>query len=256
MDNKICVIIPVKGEGLKIAECLNSIFELDYSVFEIIVVDDGLQDNGLAAINSFNDQIKILKSDSRGPSYARNLAARQTDARFVAFTDGDCIVDKSWLKELMRGFSKFPDAVACGGRQLLPQDAEEFEKKVYLFMKKVGFITDYMNKREDDIIEVNHNPSCNVIYKKDVFLREGGFLEGLWPGEDVELDYRLRRKGYKMLFNPRAIVYHYKPKNMADFSRMMYRYGEAQGMLVRKYGLFRKIHFIPAFSILFFIVGY
>ncbi|MFH1318165.1 MAG: glycosyltransferase family 2 protein, partial [Candidatus Omnitrophota bacterium] len=77
-----------------------------------------------------------------------------------------------------------------------------------------------------------------------------------WPGEDVELDYRLKRKGYKMLFNPRAIVYHYKPKNMADFSRMMYRYGEAQGMLVRKYGLFRKIHFIPAFSILFFIVGY
>jgi hypothetical protein len=73
----------------------------------------------------------------------------------------------------------------------------------------------------------------------------GGFNESLWPGEDVELDLRIRRLGFKLIFNPDAMVGHYRAGTWNGFAHMMKRYGEVQGKLVRKYGLFRLLHYVP-----------
>lgn len=253
-DPKISVIIPVKGEWPHLEACLSSILNSNYLNFDIIVVDDGLSGEAILSLEKYKGKIGILTSGGKGPSYARDLAVKNTDAEFIAFTDSDCIVDKDWLINLLAGFKKYPDAVSCGGKQELPQDTGDFEKKVFLFMKKTGFLTDYMRMaKNNETIEVHHNASCNVMYKKGAFLKEGGFLENLWPGEDVEFDYRLTRKKYKMVFNPQAIVYHYRPKDLKSFSKMMYRYGWAQGFLVKKYGIYRKIQLLPLFSATFLL---
>ena len=112
-------------------------------------------------------------------------------------------------------------------------------------MRESRFFTDYSRRGKGGMLEVRHNPSYNVMYRKNIFLKEGGFLEGLWPGEDVELDRRLKMKGYRLFWSPDALVYHYKPQDTASFRKMMSRYGWAQGFLVRKYGPFRRIHFLP-----------
>ena len=245
-DPKISVIIPVKGDWPHLEACVRSILNLNYLNFDIIVVDDGLSGEAISSLEKYKNKMGILASGGKGPSYARNLAVKNTDAEFIAFTDSDCVVDKDWLINLFDGFKKNPGAVSCGGKQELPRGAGEFEKKGFLFMEKIGFLTDYLRRtRNNDIIEVNHNASCNVMYEKDVFLKEGGFLESLWPGEDVEFDYRLARKKYKLVFSPKAIVYHCRPKDLKSFSKMMYRYGWAQGFLVKKYGIYRKIQFLP-----------
>jgi glycosyltransferase involved in cell wall biosynthesis len=249
-QSKICVAVPARGVVEKISECIESILATQYPYLEIIVVDDGLDNAMCIKLEQFKDRIKVLKSEGRGPSYARNLATRHTDAEFIAFTDSDCVVEKSWISELQRGFQEFPEIAACGGAQEIPADAASFEKSVFLFMKKCGLIADYARTTKNNAItKVNHNPSCNVMYRRDIFLKENGFLKGLWPGEDVELDYRLIRKGYKLVFNPRAIVYHYRPVNLKGFCRMMHRYGYAQGFLVRKYGIFRRIQVLPFLSL-------
>jgi cellulose synthase/poly-beta-1,6-N-acetylglucosamine synthase-like glycosyltransferase len=246
MLNRVCVIIPAKGKPDRLKECIDSISGLDYADLEVIVVDDGLEEAGIKILDGFKGRIKILKSNSRGPSYARNLAAKNTTTEYIVFTDSDCIVAKNWLEELSKAFRDYPQAVACGGIQELPRDATNFEKKVFLFMQKAGFISDYIHMAKDiRIREVNHNPSCNVMYKKEVYLKEGGFLEGLWPGEDVEFDYRLKKKGHKLFLNPKAVVYHYKPRTLGQFLKMMYRYGFVQGFLVKRHGVFRRIHFFP-----------
>jgi GT2 family glycosyltransferase len=83
------------------------------------------------------------------------------------------------------------------------------------------------------------------MYKKSVLLEAGLFDENLWPGEDVDIDLKIIRLGYTLYYNPDAIVAHYRPKDIKSFSRMMKRYGWAQSYLVKKYGPFRLIHFIP-----------
>ncbi|MFA4889345.1 MAG: glycosyltransferase [Candidatus Omnitrophota bacterium] len=249
MNQLVSVIIPAKDAEKTIEKCIISLLGIDYQNFEVIIIDDGSQDKTAEILGNYVQKIKIItNANCLGPSEARNTAARQARGELVAFTDADCIVDKNWLKELLEGFRRSPEVVSCGGTQEIPEDESQFGRSVAKFFKKTGFFTDYMRKAKGSLMEVGHNPSCNVMYRREVFLKEDGFLAGLWPGEDVELDYRLRKKGYKLIFNPQAIVYHYRLANLKAFLRMMFRYGQAQGFLVRKYGLFRQLHFLAIFS--------
>lgn len=254
MIERICVIIPARGPAPTLSRCVASVLDCDYPDKEVIVIDDGISLKTLATLEAFHDRITIVHSGGRGPSHARNVAASKTRAAYLAFTDSDCIVDPRWLTALMDGFTRRPDAVSVGGIQEVSREAGAFEKAVFAFMRAVHFVADYARCPADqaNLIEVEHNASCNVMYKRDVFLQEKGFREGLWPGEDVDLDYRLKEKDRVILFTASAVVYHEKPKTLGRFIKMMFAYGRAQGELVRIHGrLFRKIQLVPlvAFSV-------
>lgn len=240
----ISVIIAAKGECKHLIACVESILANDFDSFDIIVADDGINTSVLEKLETYS--VRVLKNPSSGPSSARNYAVNNTDAVLVAFIDDDCIAEKKWLSELYRGLLESMDSAACGGRQLLPSDSCEFSKRVFRFLKKAAFISDYVkNNKSNAVYEVEHNASCNVLYRKECFENVGGFLENLWPGEDLELDYKLRKNYKLLLYNPQAIVYHYRPETIKKFSRMMTRYGWAQGFLVKEYGPFRALHFMP-----------
>ncbi len=252
----VCVIIAAKGSGDTLDACLQSVVTIEYPSYEVILVDDGLDDKARTIANNYIEKIHLFKNTGSGPSSARNCGVKNCSADYVAFFDSDCIVDKCCLTELVRALEKYPDTAGSGGIQLLPSDATKFQKLVYCFLQKAGFIAEYSrtgNNRKNLKI-VNHNPSCNVLYKRDKFLEIGGFKENLWPGEDVELDYRLVCSGYKLIWNPQAIVYHYRVRNDQQFRRMMYRYGCAQGQLVRMYGLFRNVQYVPFLIVLMLMV--
>jgi GT2 family glycosyltransferase len=252
----VSVIIAAKGSGETLEACLKSLVSIDYPSYEIILVDDGLDDKAYTIANNYKEKIQVIKNTGAGPSSARNCGVKECQSSYIAFFDSDCIVDKRCLTELVRAIEEYPDAAGSGGIQLLPSDATPFQKMVYVFLKKAGFIAEYSrtDNNMQSLKKVNHNPSCNVVYKRDKFLEINGFLENLWPGEDVELDYRLVRSGYKLIWNPQAIVYHYRVRNTEQFSRMMFRYGRAQGQLVQMYGLFRNVQYVP-FLIMVMIVA-
>jgi O-antigen biosynthesis protein len=246
MNLSVSVIIAVKNGASTISPCLDSVLALGYAPCDVIVVDDGSTDGTGQILRGYGPRITaVIKDQSRGPSAARNEAARLSRSEFVAFTDGDCIVAPDWLEQLLAGFTD-PQVVSCGGSQKLPDDATAFEHSVFSFMQRAGFVTEYVKAaRQGDIRFVGHNPSCTVMYRREVFLSSGGFQESLWPGEDVELDRKLTLEGYRHAFNPSAVVYHYRPRDLKAFWAMMKRYGCAQGYLVRKYGFFRAVQLVP-----------
>ncbi|MFQ3675166.1 MAG: glycosyltransferase [Endomicrobiia bacterium] len=257
MTNKplISIIIPVFNVEKTIEKCLQSIFELNYPNYEVIIINDGSTDNTGKILVKYSDKLKILETLGIGPSAARNIALKEAKGEYIALTDGDCIVDKEWLNKLLEGFLVDKKIVGVGGTQVSPEDETEFGKMITNFMKSVGFI-DYIKTKTAKGYFTSHNPSCNVMYKKEIFDKVGNFKEGLWPGEDVEFDYRITKIGYKLFFNPEAVVYHYRAENILKFIKMMFNYGKAQGILVRMYGFFRKLHFVPIIFfplIIFFI---
>ncbi|MBM3246778.1 MAG: glycosyltransferase [Candidatus Omnitrophica bacterium] len=247
----VSVIIPAKNAQKRIRACVDSVLNLAYQPYEVIVVNDGSTDETLRILSEY-PKIRVLNTAGLGSSRARNIAVQEAAGELIAFTDADCRVAPDWLTELLKGFS---DALVAGvgGRQESPADESGFGRVVQDFLQLAGFISGYMQSGRQ-IQETQHNPSCNVMYRKSVLLEMGGFLAGLWPGEDVELDYRIKKKGYSLRFNPGALVFHYRPDNLKDFSRMMARYGWAQGELVKKYGIFRKAHFIPLLTLLLILL--
>ncbi|MGE5309259.1 MAG: glycosyltransferase [Deltaproteobacteria bacterium] len=242
----ISVAVAVKNGQATIRRCVESLLALDWPRVEIIVVDDGSTDATAAELRGFAGKIKVISNAvSQGPSRARNEAAKLARGEYIAFTDGDCIVPADWLRELMECFADHPDAAGAGGSQAVPDDDSDFARDLAGFMSALGFMTDYLHSSRSGIAEVEHNPSCNVMYRRSLYLEEGGFLEGLWPGEDVEFDRRLRVKGHRLYFNPGARVFHYRPRDIRAFRRAMVRYGWAQAFLVRRYGIFRRVQYVP-----------
>lgn len=254
-DSLVSIIIPAKNAQATIKKCIDSIARQSYKNYELIVVNDGSTDKTAQILRDY-PRARVLTTPGTGPSKARNTGIAQAKGEFVAFTDADCVLDYHWIEELLKGFINERIA-GVGGIQKSPTDETEFGKKVQEFLKIFGFISDYMQPGAK-IKSANHNPSCNVMYRKSILVESGGFLTGLWPGEDVELDYRIKKNGYLLMFNPEAVVYHYRPSNFKEFNRMMFNYGQAQGWLVRKYGIFRIIQVLPFLSLTFailFLIG-
>lgn len=238
----VSVIIAAWNSEPTLTKCLNSITKIQDSAFEILVVDDGSTDRTVSIAADYAG-VKLLRTTGIGPSAARNIAVKMAQGEFIAFTDSDCIVPQDWLTELRRGMTG-EDVAGTGGVQKSPQDETSFARKVHRFLVAFGFMTNYMQTAKS-IHEVDHNASCNVMYRRSVYEEFGGFLEGLWPGEDLEFDHRLRKSGRKLTMNPNAVVYHYRAKTFEGFKRMMFRYGWAQGKLMRMHGFFRLIQWLP-----------
>lgn len=247
----VSIVVAVKNGEKTLAKCVTSLLAQEYPHFEVIVVNDGSTDATPQILAPFFPRITVISNPRNlGPSESRNIAAIRAAGQYLAFIDGDCVADRRWLAELMKCFSE-GDAAGGGGSQGIPLDESRFGRLVARFLSAVGFVTGYMRAARAGIGKVEHNASCNSAYKRDVFLSVGGFLPGLWPGEDVELDYRLRKKRYILRCNPAARVAHYRPGTVAGFCRMLYRYGAAQGILTRKYGFFRKAQYLSLAPFLF-----
>ncbi len=239
---KISIIVPVFNCERTIHDCLESLLNLDYPDYEIIIIDDGSTDNTTKICQS-HKRVNVIQIPNGGPSRARNIGVKKAKGEIVAFTDGDCIVHRQWLKELQKGFSS--DKIAgVGGNQISPPNETAFGKSVQETFAILGFATSYM-KPYTTLTETRHNPSCNSAYQKHIFESIGGFNESLWPGEDVDLDYRLIQNGHTLIRNPEAIVKHYRPQSLSGLCSMMQRYGGATYLLLKKYGFFRLLHYIP-----------
>jgi len=91
----------------------------------------------------------------------------------------------------------------------------------------------------------SHNPSCCALLRREALLHVGGFREDLWPCEDLELDMRLGRAGYSLLYVPSAVVRHHRPETPQAFRRMMRNYGRGHAHLVKLYGPRRLMHLVP-----------
>jgi GT2 family glycosyltransferase len=208
------------------------------------VVDDGSTDATaeVLARHPRSGCFEVVRLPNGGPSRARNQGVERARGELLAFFDSDCHLDPWCVEELALGLDR-AEVASVGGSQRPPADQGTFGNEVQRYFEAVGFMTGYVQDgSEGAIVPTAHNPSCNVLYRRDVFDRLGGFDEGLWPGEDVDLDYRATRAGFCHRFNPRAVIYHYRPASPASLRRMFFSYGRAQMLLVRRYGPFRKLH--------------
>jgi cellulose synthase/poly-beta-1,6-N-acetylglucosamine synthase-like glycosyltransferase len=77
-----------------------------------------------------------------------------------------------------------------------------------------------------------------------------GFDHNLYPGEDVDLDIKIRKLGYRLIFTPNAIVYHYRPDNIAKFVNMMKMYGKSASEIFKRHGFARAQSYIPFITII------
>jgi GT2 family glycosyltransferase len=262
-EPKVTIITPALNEEKNMSKLLDSIFNLDYSNYKIIVaVDPATTDNTyeiLKETSNKNKKLSIYLGTKKGSAALRNLAYKKSDkdTEYYAFTDSDCIVDKNWLKTLVRTIERAPLSIACvGGINLVPK---EDSKKSKLFTKieqtLIGAGGTAQTKVFKKITEVNSIPNCNALYRKKVWethLQD----ERLIKGQDGEFNIRIHDGGGRFLITPKAIVWHKRASKLKKQLKKYFWYGEATSKILKKhrgnssiikkrwYGLLPPIYFV------------
>ncbi|TVQ78150.1 MAG: glycosyltransferase [Bradymonadales bacterium] len=243
------VIIPAYNEEKIIEACLKSLLSQSYENFVVTIIDDASVDRTAAIVKSFAEKhpkrLRLRQWGKLGPGRARNRAAQESQAEILAFMDADCEAFPNWIEELVKAFEQSSfDSV--GGPQLAHPKSNSFQQAIERFFRSMAWLISFYKRSRDssEIFETDHNPLCNVAYRKGVFLKLEGFREDLFPGEDYEFDWRLRRSGGKIAYHSLARVYHHRPETLAQFDKVMFAYGRAQGKLFRERGPHRLLHWV------------
>src|SRR5262245_6841972 len=108
------VIIPARNRKNELVRCLDALIlqEVSRECFEVIVCDDGSNDNLRPIVNEARRaglNLKYLRQEPKGPAAARNLGIRLARGRIIAMTDSDTLPTRSWLKKLHEAFSENPN---------------------------------------------------------------------------------------------------------------------------------------------------
>ena len=220
----ISIIIPTYSRPELLRVCLRSLTFFDYprDRFEVIVVDDGGESSSEVVAAPFCDQLEIilLRQDHSGPAIARNTGAARAKGEFIAFIDDDCAPAPGWLRALAKRFAMTPDC-AIGGRTLnaIPDN---------LYSTASQLLIDYLyTYYKGNLNKTLFFASNNLALPADGFHAIGGFdtTFPLAAGEDRELCDRWLRRGYRMIYAPEALVYHFHTLTFRTFWRQHFNYG-------------------------------
>jgi GT2 family glycosyltransferase len=225
---RVSVVVACYNGADTLRACLESLLLLDYPEFEILVIDDGSTDGTPDITIAFPQARTLRHRINLGLSSARNLGIRAATGEIVAFTDADCQVDPDWLRFLVAALTR--DSIAgVGGPNLLPPDDSAVAAAI---MASPGGPTHVM--LDDRTAE--HVPGCNMAFWKWALDGVGGFDPVFQrAGDDVDLCWRIMKRGWRIGFAPAGFVWHHRRATVGDYLRQQAGYGEAEALLVTKH---------------------
>ena len=207
MSLKATVIIPAYNAEKTISETLKGLDKQSISrnQFEVIVIDDGSTDNTINEVKKFKG-IQIIQGKHNGPATARNNGAKKANASIIIFLDSDTIPSPQWLEEMLKPFDD-PDVVGVQGAYKSNQKE--------LIAKFIQLEIEYRYQKLLSAKNLDWIGSYSAGYRKEVFLEKGferDFKQA--SGEDPEFSYWLQKHGFKLVFQPKALLYH---KHVSSF---------------------------------------
>jgi len=214
--HRITAYIPVYNVSACLPRAIEGLLSQTQPFDEILVIDDGSNDNSVEIAASY-PQVKLIRHEkNRGLAAARNTAIRAARNELVASVDADVIADPTWIAALAPHFED-PKVAGVGGilfesmQRTLP-DRWRFARMGQQFGPKI-----------------ERNPKClygsNTVYRKSAVMGLGGYNESYRSaGDDTDLDVRLRARGWDLLYDPAARATHLRHDNLQSVMDLYWRY--------------------------------
>jgi len=219
------VVVCTYNGAATIDACIEALRGLDYPDPELIVVDDGSTDG--AGERAAAHGVRVIRTENRGLSAARNSGVAAASGELVAFCDDDCVPDPHWLRHLAASMLD-GDVAGVGGPNVPPADAVTADA--------VGHAPGGPMHVLVSATEAEHIPGCNMAFRRAALERVGGFdARFRVAGDDVDLCWRLQDAGGTLGFSPAALVWHRARGSARAYLRQQAGYGRAEALLERKW---------------------
>jgi O-antigen biosynthesis protein len=209
-----------------IRDTLEGVRGLDYPDFEVIVVNDGSTDATPHIAREYD--VKLITTENRGLSSARNTGWQAATGEIVAYIDDDAYPDPHWLKYLCHAFLT-TDHVGIGGPNIAPAGD--------------GPIADCVANAPGGPVHVlitdtlaEHIPGCNMAFRRAALAEIGGFdARYRAAGDDVDLCWRLMERGGTIGFHAGAMDWHHRRNSLSAYWQQQKGYGKAEALLEEKW---------------------
>jgi GT2 family glycosyltransferase len=239
---KASVVVPTTFQRKdQLVRTIESILQLDYPDFEIVIVDNRPSANNVRSLKlSDPSRVRIVSEPRRGAASARNRGIDVSTGEFIAFTDDDVIVDRNWLRALGARFAIDDEVEAIGG-MVRPT---EIDTTPQLWFEEFygGFTRSYLPRKWSTEIVGDSDPlfpysaghfgaGCNLAVRRTTAQRLGGFDSRLgvgtysMAGEDLKLFIKVVMAGGAVAFEPAALVRHSHRTTSKEFMFQVFSYG-------------------------------
>jgi GT2 family glycosyltransferase len=202
---------------------------------ELIVVDQTSQPHPvLSTFSTDRCAFRYLHSKTIGLSRSRNIAIRAAAHPLIVFTDDDVIVPSDWFGTIRRSLESAGPRTVVTGR-VIGTDAEvpgAFAPSLHPGTERVVYEG---RPRQDPLA------TFNVAFPRSAATEIGGFDPRLGPGtpfpaaEDNDFGFRLLEAGYRIVFDPTAVVYHRAWRDEGSYVPLRFAYGRGQGAFYAKH---------------------
>jgi glycosyltransferase involved in cell wall biosynthesis len=223
---RVSVVVCTYNGARTLRDTLDALQRLDYPDFEVIVVNDGSTDAAPAIAAEY--RVRLITTENRGLSSARNTGWQAADGEIVAYIDDDAYPDPHWLQYLAHAFMTGGWA-AVGGPNIAPAGD--------------GSIADCVANAPGGPVQVlisdteaEHIPGCNMAFRRQALAAVGGF-DPIFraAGDDVDICWRVQADGGRIGFHPAALDWHHRRNSLAMYWRQQVGYGKAEALLERKW---------------------
>lgn len=257
----VSIVIPTYNRKNKVMRLLDSIFNSNYSNFEIIVIDDASTDGVYEEIRKAFPKTKVIRNlNEKLPSMCRNIGIKNSKGELIFFIDDDNVVKKMTLRELAFALENSDEIGLVGPVMYYYTDP----KRIWCAGAKLNkFFFTHTHLLEDEIdngslrnpFECDYIPNAYLV-KREVLEKVGVFDNVSFPlaFEEIDLAERVRRAGYKIVVVPTATVWHDIPSSIDKPHRpsktRSYLRGRSRVIFYRKYARWRIS--LVMFDILYF----
>jgi lipopolysaccharide/colanic/teichoic acid biosynthesis glycosyltransferase/glycosyltransferase involved in cell wall biosynthesis len=222
----ISVVVPARNAAGVIIDCIQALKNQQLGQpFEVIVVNDGSSDNTADLAEAAG--VRVIRHDvKKGAAAARNSGINAATGDIICFTDADCKPKENWLEQILQPFADQEIIGAKGTyatkqREVIARFVQiEYEDKYDLLLtqERINFIDTY-----------------SAAYRRQILVANDGFDEQIFYVEDQELSFRLAARGYQMVFQPDAIVYHLHSSNLSSYFRKKFMIGYWKAQILRRF---------------------
>ena len=213
---KVSIIIPIYNQVEHTYYCIRSILEHNqYNDYEVIVADDNSPQDVEFLRTHIQNLVIIRNATNLGFLRNCNHAASKARGEYILFLNNDTLVKRDWLYELLFVFENFEN-VGLVGSKLIYANGQLQEAGGIIWQD--GSAWNFGNSGNPGDAEYNYVKEADYVsgasmmIKKTLWNEIGGFDERYVPAynEDSDLCFEVRKKGYKVYFQPFSTVVHYE----------------------------------------------
>ena len=249
----ISFIIPVYDRPEEVGELLNSFTaQKEKLEFEILVVDDGSKAKCDRICQAYSHILPVwyFYKENSGPAATRNYAMERAAGDFFVFLDSDTLLPENYFEVLNRILCSDKPVDALSGPDTAAPSFSPIQKAINYAMTSF-WTTGGLRGGKKNLTGMRQLRSYNMGLSRRAFLQTKGFSLQRF-GEDIDLTFRLKEKGFEVVWNPELFVYHKRRTSLKQFFTQVKNFGAARPILSDKYPDTAKITYWFPLLFLFF----